>query len=67
FRHMNGNLLEWCLPADDAGEKKSDLPVRGGAYRFVADGCRSGSRKFFPADYFHPVVGFRVALVRERR
>lgn len=67
FRHMNGNLLEWCLPAADAGEQKAgERPVRGGGYRFVEDGCRSGARKFFPADYFHPIVGFRVALVRER-
>lgn len=71
FRHMHGNLLEWCRPGadsigkhDDSPQKQLVYPQRGGSVRFVADGCRSGYRGF-RTDGRHPIYCFRVALVKE--
>ncbi|MEO5714376.1 MAG: formylglycine-generating enzyme family protein [Luteolibacter sp.] len=65
FHHMNGNLFEWCRPgADIVGKPGISPPQRGGCYRAVAEGCRSGVRRFAP-DSTHPMYGFRVALVKE--
>jgi formylglycine-generating enzyme required for sulfatase activity len=65
FHHMNGNMLEWCQPgADIIGGQTISPAQRGGCYRFVAEGCRSGARRF-STDSSHPMYGFRVALVRE--
>ena len=65
FRHMNGNMFEWCRPGTDmVGKPGMSPPQRGGCYRGDAKSCRSGARRFTP-DSSHPMYGFRVALVRE--
>jgi formylglycine-generating enzyme required for sulfatase activity len=71
FRHMHGNLLEWCRPGVDRIGKQGDspqgviaYPLRGGTVSFDAGGCRSGIRKFLPSEG-HPKYSFRVALVKE--
>jgi formylglycine-generating enzyme required for sulfatase activity len=71
FRHMHGNLLEWCKPGadsigkrEDTAEKKLVYPQRGGSVRFTDEGCRSGARGFRTDDR-HPIYSFRVALVKE--
>ncbi len=71
FRHMHGNLLEWCRPgADKIGKLEPFLdqglshPQRGGCLRFNAEGCRSGARRFGPPAAGQPMHGFRIALVK---
>lgn len=71
FRHMGGNLLEWCRPGADRIGKPGDAPqeviaypLRGGCVTFHAEGCRSGRRHFLPSED-HPKYSFRVALVKE--
>jgi formylglycine-generating enzyme required for sulfatase activity len=72
FHHMHGNLTEWCRPgADKIGklepfmDKGFSYPQRGGCVRFLAEGCRSGARRFGPPAPGQPMYGFRVALVEE--
>jgi len=71
FRHMGGNLLEWCRPGADRIGKPGDppqgvisYPLRGGCVTFHAEGCRSGGRHFLPSED-HQKYSFRVALVKE--
>ncbi len=71
FRHMHGNLLEWCRPGADRTRKQGDspqevvaYPLRGGCVTFHAEGCRSGGRRFLPSED-HPKYTFRVALVKK--
>ena len=71
FRHMHGNLLEWCRPGadrigiqEDSTQQDLAYPQRGGAVRFQAEGCRSGVRSFRPSEG-HSIYSFRVALVKQ--
>ena len=76
---MHGNVWEWCqdIRCDDysktprdgsAMEPEFDSPaafaIRGGAWLFDAESCRSASRDYFDPYYSNDFTGFRCARVQ---
>jgi len=70
---MHGNVYEWCAdtyhdnyqgaPTDGSVWEKGgkERVLRGGAWSFVADNCRSAYRYWFDQGGRYGIVGFRVA------
>jgi len=64
---MAGNAQEWTSSPYRAleGEVFADAElfvVRGGSYNDTAFGARTSYRRAYPAGYFYPYLGFRVAV-----
>jgi formylglycine-generating enzyme required for sulfatase activity len=64
---MCGNVQEWVadsyLPASDELFPDSELKVaRSGSYNDTSFGARTSYRRAYPAGYFYPFLGFRVAV-----
>jgi len=64
---MAGNVQEWTLspyaPLPDEAFPNAPLyAVRGGSYNDTAFGARTTYRRGYPAGYFYPFLGFRIAI-----
>ncbi len=65
---LAGNVQEWTASAYEPIEGEAFLPgralyvVRGGSYHDTAFGSRVSYRRGYPAGYFYPFLGFRIAV-----
>ena len=74
---MHGNVREWCRDwlgdysgsaVDPEGPAAGTYRVnRGGCWGIAAKCCRSGSRNYNSPDSFYSDLGFRLALVPEKK
>ena len=74
---MHGNVREWCRDwlgdysgsaVDPEGPASGTYRVnRGGCWGIAAKCCRSGSRNYNSPDSFYSDLGFRLALVPEKK
>jgi formylglycine-generating enzyme required for sulfatase activity len=73
-----GNVWEWCWdryheeyygssPVDDpTGPTNGTFrSLRGGAWSYHLDSCRSANRNGLPSDYRFAILGFRVTVALE--
>jgi len=67
---MHGNVFQWCQelfytdanPISAEAEKGASRVMRGGAWNYDAEYCRSGFRHHFAGDDGDGGIGFRIVM-----